>query len=212
VIAPFVAGLLLTALAGEADAGSRRSRPLRTGQTTCWNQNGKAVDCAGRGHDGALQRGEARAYLDNGDGTITDQRTALRWEKLSDDDSIHDKDNDYEWVETWGRLAELNTPPCFAGFCDWRLPNRFELETLLDLGKINPAIADAFNTNCGANSSGNPGCTVLTCSCTIPYDYWSSTSYVQIPQFAWIVSFYQGSLFGDNKYFEKQVRAVRGGS
>jgi len=53
---------------------------------------------------------------------------------------------------------------------------------------------------------------VLTCSCTIPYDYWSSTSYVQIPQFAWIVSFYQGSLFGDNKYFEKQVRAVRGGS
>jgi len=57
------------------------------------------IDCAGKGQDGELRRGEPRAYQDNGDGTIRDKRTALTWEKLSDDDSIHDQDNQYTCVD-----------------------------------------------------------------------------------------------------------------
>lgn len=70
-----------------------RGQPLATGQTSCWDAFGATIPCAGSGQDGELQKGLARAYTDNGDGTITDMRTGFAWEKLSDDGSIHDKDS-----------------------------------------------------------------------------------------------------------------------
>lgn len=48
----------------------------------------------------------------------------------------------------------------FAGHGDWRIPNVKELSTFLDYGRSFPAMDPAFNDTC------NPGCTVLTCSCT----------------------------------------------
>jgi hypothetical protein len=63
---------------------------LKTGQTTAY----------GTGSDGDLQKGTARSYTDNGDGTITDNVTGLMWEKKSDDGGIHDKDNMYTWGMT----------------------------------------------------------------------------------------------------------------
>ena len=91
MITSLVAALALSTLAQEADAGARRSRPLKTAQTTCWTEDAAVIDCAGTGQDGELRRGEPRSYQDNGDGTIRDKRTALTWEKLSDDGSIHDQ-------------------------------------------------------------------------------------------------------------------------
>ena len=43
---------------------------------------------------------------------------------------------------------------------------------------MSTAIARAFNDGCGADSSGNAGCTVTTCSCTYTgtHAYASSTS------------------------------------
>lgn len=209
MVAPLVAVLALISLARDADAGARRSRPVKTGQTTCWDTLGTVVTCAGTGQDGELQRGEPRAYVDNGNGTIKDNRTALTWEKLCNDGSIHDKDATYTWGPAFtDKIAMLNTPPCFAGFCDWRLPNRFELETLVNLGATKPAVSPAFKTGCPA------GCTVLTCSCTAPDKYASSSSFQ--PDFAfsvWYVDFEYGSAFGDQKIgIPYHVRAVRGGS
>jgi hypothetical protein len=208
LIAPLVAVLALSTLVPEADAGARRSRPVRTGQATCWDTAGTVIACTGTGQDGELRRGEPRAYQDNGDGTIRDKRTALMWEKLSDDDSIHDQDNVYTWDGAFERIDDLNTPPCFAGFCDWRMPNRFELESILDLGTAGPAVSAAFNTGCA------PGCTVLTCSCTFSSVYWSSTSPADAPALAWNVNFLFGSV---NRNYIKATdsyyaRAVRGGS
>jgi len=206
ILAPLVAGLVLIALAHEADAGARRSRPVRTGQATCWSATGIVIDCAGTGQDGELRRGEPRAYLDLGNGTIRDKRTALMWEKLSDDDTIHDKDNTYSWAEAFEKIDELNTPPCFAGFCDWRLPNSFELYSLLDLGNVSPAVSAPFSTGCVTD------CTVLTCSCTASLGYWSSTTYPSTPQTAWVVNFGSGSVLAGGKSPGNRVRAVRGGS
>jgi hypothetical protein len=208
LLAPLVTVLTLTALVPEADAGARRSRPVRTGQTTCWDTAGTVIDCAGTGVDGDLRRGEPRAYQDNGDGTIRDKRTALTWEKLSDDGSIHDWDNVYLWDEAFEKIDDLNTPPCFAGFCDWRVPNRFELESIVDLGTMDPAVSAPFNTGCA------PGCTVLTCSCTFSGVHWSSSSAAGAGNIGWGVNFFVGSanrnyLKATESYF---VRAVRGGS
>ncbi len=107
-------------------SGGAPAQLLRTGQTTCWDGTGAVVPCAGTGTDGELLRGLTRSYVDNADGTVTDLRTGLTWEKLSDDDSIHDKDTRYPWLEGFGKIATLNTE-AFAGHTDWRMPNVNEL-------------------------------------------------------------------------------------
>ena len=35
-------------------------------------------------------------------------------------------------------LATLNTPPCFAGHCDWRIPNVRELQSIVDYEILYP--------------------------------------------------------------------------
>lgn len=184
------------------------AQPLRTGQVECFNGTGTMGPCPGSpaGQDGALQKGAARFYSEPGptDGTITDNKTGLMWEKLSDDGSIHDKDSAYNWSDAFAKVATLNGGN-FAGYNDWRLPNRFELETLLDLGRANPAIDPAFNNSC------IPGCTVLDCSCTHSSgSFWSSTSSSSTG--AWSVDFGNGQVIGSDRIFGGLVRAVRGGS
>lgn len=199
--------LAVTALPKTADAGTARGRPKRTGQTSCWNSNGDPIACAGTGQDGELRRGLAQSYLDNGDGTITDRKSALTWEKLSDDGSIHDWDATHTWANAFSKIAALNTPPCFAGQCDWRLPNLNELESIRSLeGDGDPAVAPAFHAGCAA------GCTVLTCSCTRSEVYWSSSSVEAFSGNAWLVEFLRGSVGFDVKIAVNHVRAVRGGA
>src|SRR5262249_15818195 len=109
-------------------------------------------------------------------------------------------------------IAGLNTGN-FAGHNDWRLPNQAEQLSLIELGTIDPAVDPVFANNCGANSSGNAGCTVTTCSCTGQMaGYWSSTTPMTNPQFAWSVFFNFGFVGNSHKIFESlYARAVRGG-
>lgn len=192
------------------------ARLLKTGQTASY----------GAGTDGDLQKGIAQSYVDNGDGTITDTKTGLMWEKKSDDGSIHDKDNTYTWSgSSYGStnvfdgtvattfLAALNSSGGFAGHTDWRLPNRKELDSLtnLDIAYPAPSTYAPFNTNCGVNSTGNPGCTVTTCSCTVCGGYWTSSTYAEFPHYAWYADFC-GFTSVHVKNYSPYVRAVRGGS
>jgi hypothetical protein len=113
----------------------------------------------------------------------------------------------FEWVD------ELNAIG-FAGHDDWRVPNRRELESLLNLENANPAVSAEFNANCGPSSSGNPGCTVLTCSCTVSDFYWPSTVYV-LSEFKlpWMVSFIDGvNTIPADPTGGAYTRAVRGGT
>jgi len=177
-----------------------------TGQTTCYDATeGVVIDCAGTGQDGELQRGAARSFTDNGDGTITDNVTGLMWEKLSDDGSIHDGDNLYTWTDAvTTKVATLNATS-FGGYTDWRLPNRVELGSLVNAATTRPATYSVFNTGCVAS------CTVLTCNCTLRSRYWSSTTFAEGPQYAWSVTFEPGNVEWEAKSFVAGVRAVRGG-
>ena len=182
------------------------ARLLKTQQAGCYDADGNGIACAGTGQDGDLQKGLVRSYTDNGDGTVTDNQTGLTWEKKSDDGSIHDKDDLYGWSDAFGVfVAALNTAS-FAGHNDWRLPNRYELESMFDLTGGNPAVDAAFNNGC------IPTCLVANCSCT-PSDsqYWSSTSLALNTVFAW-TAFTNGGVSFDHKSFSTaSVRAVRGG-
>src|SRR5436309_12162449 len=137
---------------------------LATGQTTCWDSNGNVIPCAGTGQDGELRKGAPLAYVDNGDGTVTDVNTGLMWEKLSHDGSVHDDHNTYTWANAIsGHVATLNSTN-FAGHNDWRLPDVRELQAIVDYQTIHPAVASAFNNNCSS------GCDVTRCSCTFSGD------------------------------------------
>ena len=193
------------------DASTGCSLPA-TGQTTCWDSSRNVIPCAGTGQDGELRKGAPLAYVDNGNGTVTDLNTGLVWEKLSDDGTVHDKDNLYTWANAFtAHVAALNFTS-FAGYNDWRLPNVRELQSIVNYQNVNPAVssASAFNTNCA------PGCPATTCSCTASGDYWSSTSSVSDPWNAWYVRFSYGRVdaFGrsEGKSGAASVRAVRGAS
>jgi len=178
-----------------------------TGQTTCWNSSGTILPCADTGHDGDVQAGAPLAYQDNGDGTITDLNTGLMWEKKSDDGSITDWNNSYNWDDAFAvHVATLNSGGGFGGHTDWRVPNVKEMQSIVNYEKSMPAVSPAFNNNC------TPGCTVLTCSCTASFFYWSSTTYESLPNGAWVVDFGYGGVdnfYKPNFYY---VRVVRGGS
>lgn len=63
-------------------AGYASAELPRTGQRTCYDDQGTAIDHAGTGQDGELQAGAVwpdPRFTDNGDGTVTDRLTGLMW-------------------------------------------------------------------------------------------------------------------------------------
>jgi hypothetical protein len=178
-----------------------------SGQTTCYNATGSVIACAGTGQDGEKQAGANLSYQDNGDGTVTDLDTGLQWEKQSDDNSINDRDQLFTWATAPGHITALNSNG-FAGHNDWRMPNARELLSLVNYGVANPAItASAFHNNCFGS------CTVLNCSCTAFFAYWTSTTVTNLPNSAFAVNFTDGTVgvFTKNASFTAAVRGVRGG-
>jgi len=178
------------------------AQPLKTGQTTCHNVDGSPLTCIDTEQDGEWQLGVARQFVDNGDGTIGDVATGLQWEKLSDDESIHDFQNTYTWDDAFGKVQALNEAG-FAGHDDWRLPNVRELETLRDFNVAGPPVASIFREPCTAGGS------VLEVSCYAASYYWSSTTWSGNLAVAWVVLFETGTTDASLKNTTRHVRAVR---
>jgi hypothetical protein len=166
--------------------------------------------------------GYATRFVDNHDGTVTDNLTKLQWEKKTDDSTVHDKDNTYSWnlsgspyppdgTAFTSFLATLNggttgVGDCassdgstqtggFAGHCDWRLPTVTELQTIL----------------LAPSPCGTSPCIDATFGPTVANDYWSSTTNTAFPYLAWFVFFDTGTVFNTFKSNTFPVRAVRGG-
>lgn len=151
---------------------------------------------------------ELSRLVDNGT-TVTDNLTGLQWEKKLDDGSVHDKDNVYSW--TWaGDLDDTNADGtafddflwqvaggCFAGHCDWRLPTRAELMTILSESypcTTSPCLAATFGL---AQSSFH-----ITAS-TVASDFTNTG--------LWAVNFADGGQTQLAKTGSLPARAVRGG-
>jgi hypothetical protein len=150
------------------------------------------------GDDGAVQAGGALSYTDNGDGTVTDHKTRLTWEKKT----TANVNGVYTWYAALDYAAELNAMnggQGFAGYNDWRLPNVRELQSIVDYSRSAPCIDPVFGPTMG----------------TLNFvDYWTSTSWSPSPQNnAWSVDFAgaggTGLAFG--KVSALRVRVVRGG-
>lgn len=181
----------------------------KTGSTGCWDENGDPYLCAYslgdeqvviHGQDGAWRKGVTWAdprFTDNGDGTVADNLTGLIWMKNAN------CFGERTWMQAIDDCDGLS-----AGYCgltdgsnvgDWRLSNRFELESLLDLGNNFPALPD-----------GHPFINVQNVH---PSDYWSSTTYsvAAAEHFAWFMSMSSGSVVVEEKINSNFVWCVRGG-
>ena len=155
---------------------------------------------------------EGARFVDNGNGTVTDNLTGLQWEQKTDDATVHDKDNTYSWgvlgngdyanadgTAFTSFLATLNSGGCFAGQCGWRLPTFMELQTIL------------------AFTPGPYWCTTRPCidpvfgpTALAGAYYWSSTVHAYNPDYAWVGDFSDGFVFSNLKLSTHYVRVVRG--
>jgi len=138
------------------------------------------------GDDGDLQMGvewPVPRFTDNGDGTVTDNLTELVWLKNADCFGI----------VTWYQ-ALINGNTLQAGFCDlsdnshqgdWRLPNRNEMLSLIDINY--PGIDRAL-------PEGHPFINVRE-----DYYWTSSTASYNFGASAWHVSGKDGRVLPDGK-------------
>ena len=192
-------------------------------------KTGQATSYA-TGDDGEYQKGITwpnPRFTDNGDGTVTDNLTGLIWledanciettyPEFDNDEAVGDLEGTWKstagdgrvtWQHALDFVAGINDgtyPNCGAGATDWRLPNRFELESLLTLEYSFFPLPDTAGT--GQWSGGDPFNNVQS------FSYWSSTTYVGRPNRAWSVSMEEGGVGKSIKtdyYF--YVWPVRGG-
>jgi hypothetical protein len=160
----------------------------KTGQTTS----------LAAGDDGALHMGVASPtprFTDNGNGTVTDNLTGLIWMKNA---------NAFGVKKTWAEAldAAATVADGFGGLRDgskpgdWRLPNLREFQSLIDYGRMNPALPE-----------NHPFTGVQA------WYYWTSTSYASDTALAWDMGIgFSGQTQGFQKADgEDDVWCVRGG-
>jgi fibronectin type 3 domain-containing protein len=154
-----------------------------TGQTLCYDSSGNVIDCTGTGQDGAYDI-NPMTFVDNGNGTVTDNNTGLMWQK-------DDNGNRYSWYQALSRCSSLT----LGGHSDWRLPTKKELMSIADYS-IPP-----------------PGPMIMTTYFPKTWSawYWSSTTDAGNPDQAWYVDFYNGDVGVYDKDYPDHVRCVRGG-
>lgn len=182
---------------------------LKTGQTESYET----------GDDGDLEEGIAKDYteLTTGDYSgmtnitingkthalsnecVQDNVTGLMWARYVPLDDIGpDNNGTLFWLDAvngehiWAFLAEANANS-LGGHADWRIPNHFEMTTILDLGESGPSIdTDAFPSTPSAY-------------------HWTSTTKPGASASAFAVRFTDGTVYSYTKTTSKfPVRLVRG--
>ena len=178
-LAVFFAGIAITSAGNLPD----------TGQTKCYDGSGE-IPCPSVGQDYYGQDGNyvrERSYTSLQGGLIVqDNVTKLMWEVKQNKDgnadyaNPHDADNRYRWYDTTDFINALNSAN-FGGYSDWRMPTIKELDSIVNLGKLDPSIDETFFPN------------------TQSYYYWSSTTYVSNTGSAWFMNFSYGNDLYDRK-------------
>lgn len=143
----------------------------QTGQRHCYDAGGGLLECAASGQDGELRMGRAwpRPRFHRQPDGMLDRLTGLVWH--------HDCDllrRPASWAAALQAVDDLNREN--RDRPRWRLPNINELESLVDCGRHHPALPpDAGFTE--------PGET-----------YWSSTTSLYEPDWAWALYLDKGAV------------------
>jgi hypothetical protein len=121
------------------------------------------------GNDMTLEATGKPRFQDIG-GTVLDLLTGLSW--IKDADAMH---RSVGWADAVDGAEKLNRSNTYE-YCDWRLPNIRELASLVDMGQHTPAL-----------SKNHP-------FINLRQAYWSSTTSIYDPRYAWVVEFTDGAV------------------
>lgn len=158
----------------------------RTGQTLCFDGDGRPVSCAGSGQDGEWLLGAALPeprFAPCGDGSW-DRLTGLVWRRRADLAA-----GAVTWPEALAAVAGLNRHASRL----WRLPTINELDSLVDCANHTPALP------CGHDFRA------------VGDVYWSSTTSAFEPDWAWALYLDKGAVgVGQKRSARFRVWAVSG--
>ncbi len=140
---------------------------------------------------GSLAPGSFDPLILSGDRVVRDTDTGLTWQGCSagqsGDDCVTGSASMMNWQAALLYCEDLD----WGGCDDWHLPDRNELQSIVDYDSYGPSI----------DTTAFPG---------TPSDYfWSSSSCAV--SYAWYVDFYNGSVYGFGKSNTYCARCVRGG-
>ncbi|MEO7762609.1 MAG: DUF1566 domain-containing protein [Casimicrobiaceae bacterium] len=136
-------------------------------------------------------------FVDNGDATVTHSKTGLMWKQCTEGlggvGCATGTASPMSWLQALGAATLVNVDN-FAGHDNWRLPNKNELQSLVESGCYGPSINATLFPNTLAN-------------------YWTSTSDAYQPDAAWSVGFGEGysNAIYKGALSPFYVRLVRGG-
>jgi hypothetical protein len=127
------------------------------------------------------------------DGTATDKTSGLMWMRCSLGQSWDGKTCRGQAVEhSWRNGLRAAVGFQFAGYSDWRVPNKNELESIIEERCATPAVNAAVFPN------------------TPSAYFWSSSPYAGLAHGAWSIDFGYGSVNATAKSGGIHVRLVRG--
>jgi hypothetical protein len=156
----------------------------------------------------------AGRYLDNGDGTVTDMQTGLRWMRCSlgqvwQNETCIGEAEKYTWQGALDATEKLNCQGGYAGYRDWRVPTKKELQTLIYSSSGQPKTWNDTGDLCQGNYE-SPTIYQPDFPNTPDRLFWSSSVYTYNPHIAWYVDFYNGYVGvypKTNSYYARLVRS-----
>jgi hypothetical protein len=157
----------------------------RSGDASCVDPNWADWHMPNGGVD-APPAPNLESYIDNKDGTVTDNATGLMWQQTVSTST-------FPWgsASTPGSAQNFCAALSTAGHGDWRLPSLIELVSIVDPSVASPAIDATYFPN--TPSAG----------------FRSATPVVASPGKAWIVTFGTGDTGSDAVTVGDYVRCVR---
>ena len=142
--------------------------------------------------DSIIPTANETSFILNSDGTVSDRTTGLMWMRCSLGQEWKGKTcNGTAVILPWAEALTTAAGYEFAGYNDWRLPNKNELESIVEGRCFSPSIHEEVFP------------------ATPPAYFWSSSPYAAVSHGAWSVDFGYGTVNASIKSGSIHIRLVR---